>query len=147
MPILHPSSQTASVGPVSELNHLGRHINVLQKPGFEHRNQIILRDVWDASSPGTRKRPSVSHALRRLSILIICIQVVEKDSAILGFPTEQRIPISANHREIVHFTNIESQKFDIVKTALQELRDGGPMNVQDLKTGTSLEVQSIRWQC
>ena len=74
-------------------------------------------------------------------------QVVEKDSAILGFPTEQRIPISANHREIVHFTSIESQKFDLVKTALQELKDGGAMNLNDLKTSMSLDVQFIRRQC
>ena len=77
-------------------------------------------------------------------MLIIFIQVVEKDSAILGFPTEQCIPISANHREIVHFTNIESQKFDLVKTALLELRDGRARNLSDLKWSMSLGVHFIQ---
>ena len=77
-------------------------------------------------------------------ILIIFTQVVEKDSAILGFPTEQCIPISANHREIVHFTNIESQKFDLVRTALQELKDGGAKNILDIMWSMSLDVQIIQ---
>ncbi len=80
---------------------------------------------------------------RRVSSLIIFVQVVERDSAILGFPTEQCIPISANHREMVHFTNIESQKFDPVKTALQELKDGRAINIRDLRNGTSSSVQFI----
>ena len=35
VPILYASSQTASIGLISELNHLGRHINIFQNPGFE----------------------------------------------------------------------------------------------------------------
>lgn len=69
------------------------------------------------------------------------MQVVEKDSAILGFPTEQCIPISANHREIVHFTNIDSQKFDLVKTALLEAKDGKSTKLSDLKLSMSPGVQ------
>lgn len=72
------------------------------------------------------------------------IQVVEKDSAILGFPTEQCIPISANHREIVHFANFESQKFDLVRAALQELKDGRARNLSDLKWSMSLGVQFMQ---
>ena len=72
------------------------------------------------------------------------MQVVEKDSAILGFPTEQCIPISANHREIVHFTNIESQKFDLVKTALQEAKDGRSSKLPDLKLSMSPGVQFVQ---
>ena len=83
------------------------------------------------------------YALGRVSILIIFIQVVEKDSAILGFSTEQCIPISANHREIVHFTDIESQKFDLVTTALRELKDGRARNLLDLRFGMSPGVKSI----
>lgn len=73
----------------------------------------------------------------RYQFWIICIQVVEKDSAILEFSTEQCIPVSANHREIVHFTGIKSQKFDLVKTALQELKNGKVMDIHELGIGIS----------
>lgn len=68
--------------------------------------------------------------------LIISIQVVEKDSASLGLPNEQRIPIAANHREMVHFTKIDGQDFDIVKSSLHELRDSLKTSLRELELGT-----------
>lgn len=56
--------------------------------------------------------------------------VVERDSAILGLPTEQTIPVAANHREMVRFANINSEKFDPVKFALKEVKEGRPLDVK-----------------
>lgn len=59
--------------------------------------------------------------------------VVERDSAILGLPTEQIIPIAANHREMVRFTSIQSEKFDPVNYALREAREGRPMDFRGIR--------------
>ncbi|KIW20491.1 hypothetical protein PV08_01066 [Exophiala spinifera] len=63
-------------------------------------------------------------------MLPLKVPVVERDSAILGLPTEQTIPIAANHREMVRFANINSEKFDPVKFALREVKEGRPLDVR-----------------
>ncbi|KAK5329530.1 hypothetical protein LTR93_001117 [Exophiala xenobiotica] len=59
--------------------------------------------------------------------------VVERDSAIMGLPTEQTIPLAANHREMVRFANINSEKFDPVKFALREAKEGRPMDFRSTR--------------
>jgi hypothetical protein len=61
------------------------------------------------------------------------LQVVERESAVLGIINEQSIPIAADHREMVRFSHIESQKFESVHFALKELIEGSPK--EDLETG------------
>lgn len=60
---------------------------------------------------------------------------MERDSAVLGLPSEQIIPIAANHREMVRFSNINSEKFDAVKFALREAKEGRPMDPQNVLNG------------
>lgn len=64
---------------------------------------------------------------------LLCLQVVERDSAVLGLPSEQIIPIAANHREMVRFTSINSEKFDAVKFALREAKEGRPMDPRSVE--------------
>ena len=61
--------------------------------------------------------------------------MVERDSAVLGLPTEQIIPIAANHREMVRFASINSEKFDPVKFALREVKGGRPMDPRSVRDG------------
>lgn len=63
-------------------------------------------------------------------------QVVERASATLDMVNEQCIPMAANHREMVHFKDVKSQKFEPVKGALQELKDGKPIDPMEWKIGT-----------
>jgi hypothetical protein len=58
---------------------------------------------------------------------------VERESAVLGIINEQSIPIAADHREMVRFSHIKSQKFESVHFALKELIEGGPK--EDLELG------------
>lgn len=46
----------------------------------------------------------------------------------LGITNEQAIPIAADHREMVRFSEFESQKFESVRFALKELVEGAPMD-------------------
>ena len=46
----------------------------------------------------------------------------------LGITNEQAIPIAADHREMVRFSDFESQKFESVRFALKELVEGAPMD-------------------
>lgn len=64
--------------------------------------------------------------------------VVERDSAVLGLPTEQIIPIAANHREMVRFASINSEKFDSVKFALREAKEGRPMDARNMENGKTV---------
>jgi hypothetical protein len=61
---------------------------------------------------------------------------VERDSAVLGIINEQSIPIAADHRDMVRFSHIESEKFESVRFALKELLEGGPR--EDWEVGQCL---------
>jgi hypothetical protein len=76
---------------------------------------------------------------------LLNLQVVERDSAVLGLPTEQIIPIAANHREMVRFTSINSEKFDSVKFALREAKEGRPMDSRSIKNGEIDPFQRSFW--
>ena len=76
----------------------------------------------------------------RAKILSLLGQVVERDSAELGLKNEQCIPVAANHREMVHFKHVDSQKFDPVKIALKEIREGKPLDPTEVRNGTCLMV-------
>ena len=65
---------------------------------------------------------------------------MERDSAILGLPTEQTIPIAANHRDMVRFVDINSERFDPVKFALREAKEGRPMDTRSIELGEILTL-------
>lgn len=54
-------------------------------------------------------------------------QVVEKESAVLGIVNERAIPIAADHRTMVRFARFNSEKFEPVRYALEELLIGAPV--------------------
>lgn len=61
-------------------------------------------------------------------------QVVEKESAVLGITNERAIPIAADHRNMVRFARSNSEKFEPVRYALEELIIGAPVEEPEIES-------------
>lgn len=56
-------------------------------------------------------------------------QIVDNDSASLGFPNESMQVIPGNHVEMVKFANSEDTGYERMSNAIRELIEDGPMEV------------------
>jgi ankyrin repeat protein len=69
--------------------------------------------------------------------------VVEKESAFLGINNERLVPMAADHRNIVRFNDLQSQKFEPVRHALLEVIQGHPEDVQQFKDAYSYLMEEF----
>lgn len=58
------------------------------------------------------------------SCLLIVIKVVDKDSAVLGYPGEEALPIDADHRDICKIRTMDSQQWRSLIGALKRQLSG-----------------------
>jgi hypothetical protein len=65
---------------------------------------------------------------------ILCFQIVEPFSAILGLPNERIVPVDADHREIAQVSPRRKHRYKPVWSAITELVEGN-MKVNASKEG------------
>jgi hypothetical protein len=66
------------------------------------------------------------------------IMIVEKDSAVLGYPKEQSQSVNANHRDICKFEKQTDSSYILIRNVLASI------TADLIKEGTYLSVSSIR---
>jgi hypothetical protein len=45
--------------------------------------------------------------------------VVDKDSAVLGYPAEEDVPLAADHRDLVRYPSLQDDTFDFVTKTIR----------------------------
>ena len=103
------------------VSDLGRNTGAIQSINEDFRH--VARDIQLFSFYETLKTGNV--------------MIVEKDSAILGYPNEQSQSVDANHRDICKYEKQTDPSYILIRNVLASI------TADLIKEGTSLRVSSI----